>query len=91
MCIRDSGEDVQKDVYDKHLKEDALHHSWRGMKATEVARNIERQYTTDLELSLIHIWYCVNRAYMPKVSVTAHSRSITKTALLLSLIHISCS
>lgn len=43
------GEDVQKDVYDKHLKEDALHHSWRGMKATEVARNIERQYTTDLE------------------------------------------
>ena len=43
------GEDIQKDVYDKHLKEDALHHSWRGMKATEVARNIERQYTTDLE------------------------------------------
>ena len=43
------GEDIQKDVYDKHLKEDALHRSWRGMKATEVARNIERQYTTDLE------------------------------------------
>ena len=43
------GEDIQKDVYDKHLKEDALHRSWRGMKATEVARNIEQQYTTDLE------------------------------------------
>lgn len=25
---------------------------------------------------------CVNRVYMPKASVTAHSRSITKTALL---------
>ncbi len=43
------GEDVQKDVYDKHLKEGVQYNSWRGMKASDVARNIERQYTTDLE------------------------------------------
>ena len=42
------GEDIQREVYDNHLKEDLMYNSWRGMKATEVAKNIERQYTTDL-------------------------------------------
>lgn len=42
------GEDIQREVYDKHLKEDLTYNSWRGMKAAEVAKNIERQYTTDL-------------------------------------------
>lgn len=41
-------EDIQREVYDKHLKEDLIYNSWRGMKAAEVAKNIERQYTTDL-------------------------------------------
>ena len=41
------GEDIQKEVYNKHLKEGVQYNSWRGMKASDVARNIERQYTTD--------------------------------------------
>ena len=42
------GEDIQKEVYDKHLKEDVQYGSWRGMKASDVARSIERQYTANL-------------------------------------------
>lgn len=42
------GGDIQREVYDKHLKEDATYNSWRGLKAADVARNIEREYTTDL-------------------------------------------
>lgn len=43
------GEDIQREVYDKHLKEGVYYNSWRGLKASDVARNIERQYTTDLD------------------------------------------
>lgn len=43
------GEDIQHEVYDKHLKDGIPYNSWRGMKASDVARNIERQYTTDLD------------------------------------------
>lgn len=42
------GEDIQHEVYEKHLKEDG-YNSWRGLKATDVAKNIERSYTTDLD------------------------------------------
>ena len=42
------GEDIQREVFDKHLKEGIMYGSWRGMKATEVAKNIERDFTTDL-------------------------------------------
>ena len=42
------GEDIQREVYEKHLKEDMNFNSWRGMKATDVARRIEQNYTTDL-------------------------------------------
>lgn len=43
------GEDIQQEVYNKHLKEDAVsYNSWRGLKASDVAKNIEKQYTTDL-------------------------------------------
>ena len=42
------GEDIQREVFDKHLKEGVMYGSWRGMKATEVAKNIERDFTTDL-------------------------------------------
>lgn len=41
------GEDIQQEVYDCHLKE-GVYGSWRGLKASEVARNIERDFTTDL-------------------------------------------
>ena len=62
MCIRDRdeitisvaseicryGEEIQREVYDQHLKEGVQYNSWRGMKASEVAQSIERQYTADL-------------------------------------------
>lgn len=32
------GEDIQREVFDKHLKEGIMFGSWRGMKATEVAK-----------------------------------------------------
>ena len=41
------GEDIQQEVYDRHLKE-GVYGSWRGLKASEVTRNIERDFTTDL-------------------------------------------
>ena len=44
------GEEIQREVYEKHLKGDVVqYNSWRGMKASDVARSIERQYTTDLD------------------------------------------
>ena len=42
------GEDIQREVYDKHLKEGTIYNSWRGLKASDVAKNIEQHYTTDL-------------------------------------------
>lgn len=43
------GEDVQREVYEKHLKDDVVHYaSWRGLKAGELARRIEQDFTTDL-------------------------------------------
>lgn len=43
------GKDIQSEVYDRHLKEGIVYNSWRGMKAADVARLIERNFTTDLE------------------------------------------
>ena len=43
------GEDIQREVYEQHLKEDVTYSSWRGQKASEIARSIERQYTADLD------------------------------------------
>lgn len=42
------GTDIQKEVYDKHLCGNS-YGSWRGLKASEVARQIEQNFTTDLE------------------------------------------
>lgn len=44
------GTDIQKEVYEKHLCENSYGYgSWRGLKASEVARRIEQNFTTDLE------------------------------------------
>ena len=43
------GEDIQHDIYEKHLKEDLMYSSWRGLKASEVAKKIEHNYTADLK------------------------------------------
>lgn len=43
------GKDIQSEVYDRHLKEDVMYNSWRGMKAADVAKYIERDFTTDLD------------------------------------------
>ena len=44
------GEEIQKEVYYKHLKDSdsMLYDCWRGLKAAEVAKFIERDFTTDL-------------------------------------------
>ena len=42
------GEDIQHEVYDKHLKDGVQYNSWRGLKASDVAKQIERNFTTDL-------------------------------------------
>lgn len=42
------GTDIQKEVYEKHLCENP-YGSWRGLKASEVAKRIEQNFTTDLE------------------------------------------
>lgn len=43
------GEDIQREVYEQHLKNENGYGCWRGMKASDVARAIEQNYTTDLE------------------------------------------
>lgn len=43
------GEDIQHEVYEQHLKENLTYSSWRGMKASEIAKDIERLYTADLD------------------------------------------
>lgn len=43
------GKDIQSEVYDRHLKEDVMYNSWRGMKAADVAKYIERDFTTNLD------------------------------------------
>lgn len=43
------GEDIQREVYEQHLKEDVTYSNWRGMKASEIAKDIERLYTADLD------------------------------------------
>lgn len=43
------GEDIQKEVYEKHLQDGIAYNSWRGLKAADVAKRIESNYTTDLD------------------------------------------
>lgn len=42
------GETIQREVYEKHLRENIAYNSWRGLKATDIARKIEQNFTTDL-------------------------------------------
>ncbi len=42
------GVDIQTDVYNSHLKDGVTYNDWRGMNASNVARLIEKNYTTDL-------------------------------------------
>lgn len=43
------GEDIQREVYEKHLQDGIAYNSWRGLKAADVAKRIESNYTTDLD------------------------------------------
>lgn len=42
------GEDIQREVYEQHFTND-LCNSWRGMKAADVAKMIERKFTANLK------------------------------------------
>lgn len=41
-------EDIQREVYSKHLENENGYNCWRGLKATEVAKRIKDNYTTAL-------------------------------------------
>lgn len=43
------GEDIQKAVYEQHLKEDIRYNSWRGLKASDIAKYIKNNFTADLQ------------------------------------------
>lgn len=43
------GEDIQREVYEQHLENESGYNCCRGMKASDVAKAIERDYTTNLE------------------------------------------
>ncbi len=36
-------------MYEKHLQDEGTYNSWRGLKAADVARRIEQNFTTDLQ------------------------------------------
>ena len=57
------GEDIQNEVYDRHLKEGVMYGSWRGMKAADVAKYIERDFTTDLEYYSFDKTLCMSCPY----------------------------
>lgn len=43
-------EDIQREVYEKHLDEDVMsYNSWRGLNAADVARRMEQNFTSDLK------------------------------------------
>ena len=42
------GKDIQQEVYENHLQGNGTYNSWRGLKASDVAKRIEQNYTTDL-------------------------------------------
>lgn len=42
------GEGIQKEVHENHLQNENHYNSWRGLKAADVAKRIEQNYTTDL-------------------------------------------
>lgn len=42
-------EDIQKDVYEKHLKDSRGYCSWRGVKAQEIRSYLQNSYTADLK------------------------------------------
>ena len=45
----DTGRTIQHEVYEKHLQDEGTYNSWRGLKAADVARRIEQNFTTDLQ------------------------------------------
>lgn len=59
------GEDIQTDIYEKHLTDDGFN-SWRGLKATDVASKIERNYTTDLSYYQFDKTQCQSCAHNTK-------------------------
>ena len=58
------GEDIQHDIYDKHLREGLTFNSWRGMKASEVAK------TSNEAIRLTSIVIRLTRPYAFRVPTT---------------------
>lgn len=71
------GTDIQKEVYYKHLKDSdsMLYDCWRGLKAAEVAKFIERDFTTDLSRYAFDKTLC---ASCPHRNTRRHTRSTSR-------------
>lgn len=53
-------EDIQKDVYERHLKGNTGYGNWRGLKTQEIATYLQNYYTTDLEQYLFDKTQCAS-------------------------------
>lgn len=57
------GEDIQREVYEKHLQDGNNYNNWRGLKAADVAKRIENNYTTDLRYYFFDKTECTTCAH----------------------------
>lgn len=57
------GKDIQREVYEKHLQDESNYNSWRGLKAADVAKRIENNYTTDLRYYFFDKTECATCAH----------------------------
>lgn len=53
-------EDIQKDVYERHLKDSTGYGNWRGLKAQEISTYLQNYYTTDLKNYLFDKTQCAS-------------------------------
>ena len=57
------GQDIQREVYERHLQDGNNYNSWRGLKAADVAKRIESNYTTDLRYYFFDKTECTTCAH----------------------------
>lgn len=53
-------EDIQKNVYERHLKDSTGYGNWRGLKTQEISTYLQNYYTTDLEQYLFDKTQCAS-------------------------------
>lgn len=53
-------EDIQKNVYERHLKDSTGYGNWRGLKTQEISTYLQNYYTTDLKNYLFDKTQCAS-------------------------------